>query len=338
MSLGLDMGSQSIKLIELGRETGGYKLLASGVVGVNGITPDKLTDEKEMVNLAELIKKLLKEARVSTKQVAISIPEQFVFTRVVKFPPLTDSEVASAVKWEAEQYIPIPVADAIIQYQILERADSPGATGVSVLLVAAQKVLVEKYVKVVTLAGLEVVSVETELMSLVRSLAPADQTVLIADLGATSTDIAIAKNGSLVFSRSIPSAGEAFTRAVAQVLGIEAKQAEEYKRAYGLSPTQLEGKIKDALSPIVRTVTDEIKKAIHFYQSEEKGEAPASIIISGGTAGMPEVISFLAELLEMEVSIGNPFSKVKLDPEAAKSIAPYAPLYGVACGLALREG
>jgi type IV pilus assembly protein PilM len=207
---------------------------------------------------------------------------------------------------------------------------------VSVLLIAAPRNITEKYVKLISMAGLNVVAVETELMSLVRALAPEGKTALLVDFGAKSTDIAIAKNGMLSFSRSIPIAGEAFTRAIAQGLGIELAQAEEYKKAYGLSGNMLEGKIRSALSPIFRIVADEIKKAIHFYQSEDKEESPTSVILSGGSSGMPEVISFLSKLINIEVMPGNPFSKIRLDSEAAKTLAPYAPLYSIAVGLAER--
>ena len=160
---------------------------------------------------------------------------------------------------------------------------------------------------------------------------------MIVDLGATSTNIAISKSGLLSFSRSIPIAGEAFTRAITQGLGVTAQQAEEYKKTYGLTPSQLEGKIKGVLDPVLRLVVDEIKKAISYYLTEEKGETPSSLIVTGGTSGMPEIISVLSDLLGIEVLVGNPFSKIKMDPETAKKLAPYSPLYGVAVGLAMRD-
>ncbi|MGB6838663.1 MAG: type IV pilus assembly protein PilM [Microgenomates group bacterium] len=336
MSVGLDIGSKTIKIVELGKEGASWKLRSSGVVGYSGNSVEHIKDDKELATLSEVIKKLFKESNVSSKKVSIALPEPQVFTRTIKFPLLTDQEIASAVKWEAEQYIPIPVKEAIIQHQILERRENASPPEVSVLLVAAPRVLVEKYVKVAQTAGLTVVGVETELMSLVRSLAPVDQTVLLIDFGARSTDIAIAKNGRLAFSRSIPTAGEAFTRAVAQSLGVEQQQAEQYKRTYGLSGSQLEGKVKGALDPVFRLVADEMKKAIHFYQSEEKGEAPRSVVLSGGTAGLPEAVSALSKALGLEVVVGNSFTKVALDQETNKKLAPYAPLYSIAVGLALR--
>lgn len=336
--IGIDIGTKSIKIVELTKSGGGFSLNASGIVGFTGMPVDKLVDDREFTALSQVLKKLCKEAAVSSKEVAISIPEQLVFTRTVKFPLLTDDEIESAVKWEAEQYIPIPVAEAIIQHSILERREKVSPPEVIVLLVAAPRSVVEKYTKVVTLAGLTPVAVETELIALTRSLAPLDATVLIIDLGASSTDIAIARHGLLSFSRSVPIAGEAFTRGISQGLGITPVQAEEYKKAYGLGAGNLEGKIKGALSPILSMVTDEIKKAIHYYQTEEKGEAPGAIIVSGGTAGMQELPGMLTNLLGLEVLIGNPFSKVAIDPDIAKKLVPYAPLYAVSVGLALREG
>jgi len=160
---------------------------------------------------------------------------------------------------------------------------------------------------------------------------------MIVDFGAKSTNIAISKNTQLVFSRSVATAGEAFTRAISQNLTMEAKQAEEYKKAYGLSVSQQEGKVGQALRPIFAIVAEEIKKAIHFYQTEEKGEPPSAVVLAGGTSGMPGIVPALSGLLGMEVIIGNPFTKVVVDPSVAKALLSYQPLYSVAVGLGLRE-
>jgi len=335
--VGLDIGTKTIKIVELEKDGASFSLSASGIVGFSGNSVEKIIDDKEMSTFAQVIKKLHSETGASGNDVVISIPEQGAFTRTVTFPLLTDAEITSAVKWELEQYIPIPASEAISQHIILERNEKSSPPSVLVLLVAAPRVLVEKYTRLTQMAGLNPIAVETELIALTRALAPPDKTVLLVDLGANSTDIAIAKNSMLCFSRSIPLAGEAFTRAVSQGLGVNITQAEEYKKTYGLVSSQLEGKVKNALDPVLRLIVDEIKKAVSFYQSEQKGEAPTAIQISGGTSGMPQIITSLTELLGIEVSIANPFAKVKIDPETAKKLAPYAPLYSIAVGLAMRE-
>lgn len=335
--IGIDIGSKTIKIVELQKDGEAFSLTASGIVGYSGASVARTEDEKEIAGIAQIIRKLHNEAGVSGHDVVISVPEPQVFTRTIKFPLLTDQEIASAVKWESEQYIPIPVSEAIIQHTVISRNERSTPPEVLVLLVAAPRVLVEKYTKVINLAGLNTVAVETELIAISRSLAPVDRVVLLVDFGANSTNIAVAKNGLLSFSRSIPIAGEAFTRAVSQGLGVAEVQAEEYKKTYGFETTQLEGKVKVALDPVLRLVVDEIKKAVNYYQTDEKGDAPSAVIISGGTSGMPQIINAISKLLGMEVLVGNPFSKIKVDPETAKRLAPYAPLYAVSVGLAMRE-
>lgn len=337
MNVGIDIGSKTIKLVELSKTSAGYRLNASGVVAYNGPGVNEMNDDKEYGNLCGVVKKLKKEAKIESKDASIALPESLVYTRIIKFPLLTDAEIASAVKWEAEQYIPIPVTEAVIQHQVVERRENTTPAQVLVLLVAAPKALVEKYAKVIETCGMNLVSVETELLALVRALAPADQTVLIVDFGAKATDIAVSRRGILSFSRSIPTAGDALTRALEQGLGVAAGQAEEYKRTYGLSSVQLEGRVKIALDPVFRLIAEEIKKTIHYYQSEERGEVPSSVILSGGSSNMPEAMTALTKYLGMEVIMGNPFEKVTLDPQAAKILAGYAPLYSIAAGLAMKD-
>lgn len=333
--LGIDIGSKTIKIVELIGTSGSFQLKSSGAVGYTGLSPDKMTEDKEYVALADILKKTIAQIGINNKNVNISVPESVAFTRVIKFPLLSDEEVASAVKWEAEQYIPIPVAEAVIQYTILDRSEKNRE--VSVLLVAVPKSIVEKYIKVVRLAGLTPTSAETELTALARSLSPSTGTSILLDLGSSSTDMSIVKDLNTVFTRSIPVAGEAFTRAVSQSLGIEPMQAEEYKKTYGLDPTQLESKVRNALEPIFRVIIEEVKKAIHFYRTEDKGDAPTSVVITGGASLMPATVSYLTQNLNLETSIGNPFGKLSLDPETAGKLAPYASIYGTAVGLAMRE-
>lgn len=333
--IGIDIGTKSIKVIELAQNGSSWVLKSSGAVGYAGVSPDKAQTDEELSVVADVLKKIISQIGITSKDINLSLPESLVFTRVIKFPLLSDEEVSAAVKWEAEQYIPIPVSEAVIQYSIINRNEATSQT--SVLLVAAPKAVVEKYVKLVRIAGLTPVSAETELTAMARSLSPDKGVSLLLDLGSSATDMSIIKDMQVVFTRSIPVAGEAFTRAVSQGLNISAQQAEEYKKTYGLSSSQLEGKVKQALEPIFRMVIDEIKKAIHFYQSEEKGDTPSSVIITGGASTMPEIVPYLTENLGIETIVGSPFAKLNIDAENMKSLAPYASIYAAAVGLAMRS-
>lgn len=333
--IGIDIGSKSIKIVELSKSGSSWTLKSSGAVGYNGQTPDKIIDENEFKKIADLIRNIIKKVEIKTQEVNISLPESVVFTRLIKFPLLSEEEVAAAVKWEAEQYIPIPTSEAVIQYTVLEKKEN--STQTSVLLVATPKSVVEKFVKVLQLAGLTPVVAETELTALARSLAPDTGVSLLLDIGFSSTDMAIIKDSSILFTRSIAVAGEAFTRAVSQSLGIEPTQAEEYKKTYGLVENQLEGKVKNALDPIFRVIVEEIKKAIQFYKSEEKGDAPTSIVLTGGASTMPGIVPFLTQNLGIETVVGDPFGKVTMDDETKKGLENYASLYSAAVGLAMRD-
>ncbi|MBI4059277.1 type IV pilus assembly protein PilM [Candidatus Microgenomates bacterium] len=328
---GLDIGSHSIKLVQLAREGKNIKLVAAGVVQAppRGLASES---EQDLLKISETIKKLIADAKVTTKNVVFALSESLVYTRLVSFPPLSNEEISSAIQWQAEGYIPIPKKEAELDYEIVSRSEK----GVEVLLVASPKTAVNKYLKVITAAGLTPVAVETELLALTRALAPTGKTALIIDFGASSADIAVASNRQLMFTRSAPLAGEALTRAVAQGIGIEATQAEEYKRTYGLTAS-LEGKVKQVLSPLVAQMVDELAKARAFWQQDHSQLPIDMVVLSGGTSGLPDIVPAIAEGLGVEVSIGNPFAQVILDVKTGQALAPFAPLYAISVGLALRD-
>lgn len=338
MSVGLDIGSKTIKVVELARVGAGFSLKAAGAVGLTGIFAENVKD-RDLVQLSGTIKKLCNDAHISSKKVVLSLPESIAFTRLMKFPLLTNEEIESAVKWQSEEYIPIPIKDAVVRHQILERQEVGNPPQVLVQVIAVAKDKVEKYINVATEAGLDVIAIETELLALSRVWGQPDKTFLVADFGAKSTNIGVVKNGQLFLSRSIPTAGDALTRAVSMGIGVGGPQAEEYKTTYGLAEKELEGKVGRAVRPVLNVIIDEVKKAANYFQLEARSELPRSLILSGGTSGLPGLAGELTKLLNMEVQVGNPFSRpdITIDPASAKSLANFAPLYAVAVGLALRE-
>jgi len=231
------------------------------VVGYSGVVVENARDEKELTPLADIIRRLVKEANVSTYDVRVSLPERLSFVKVVNFPLLSDQEIDAALKWEMDQYVPIPLEEAIAQHQVILRDDKSNPPQVKVLLVAARRAVVEKYTTLVEMAGLTPTAVENELLSLTRSIALPQGISVLVNFGAIATDIGIARDGKLYFSRSINVGGDALTRAIVQESRIEPLQAEEYKKTYGLSSTELEGKVRRALDPLMKYLVDEIKKS-----------------------------------------------------------------------------
>lgn len=335
---GLDIGSHALKVAQAEKSGDKYRLVALGIAPApaGGILSEAARD---LTSLSEGIKKLRADAKITTNNVAVALPEDKVFTRIIETPPLTEDELASAIKWEAEQYIPIPLTEVSIDYQIVSKPDKGKDKKMEVLLVAAPKQLIEKHLRVLENAGLRAVSLETEIIAIARSVAPPDSSpTLVVDLGARATDMAIVDSGQIVFTRSIGTAGEALTRAVASQLKLEPAQAEEYKKAYGVDPAQLEGKVKGAIGPIIDVVVKEMEKALEFYRSKHAENPVKRVVLTGGTAGLPEVVSLIAQKLGIEVQLADPFARLEKEEEIiAKLPEGAAPLYAIAIGLALKE-
>ncbi len=337
---GLDIGSHALKVAQVEKSGDKYKLVA---LGVSPTPPGGIVSEaaSDLTYLSEAIKKLRNEAKIGTNQVAVALPEDKVFSRVVEMPPMKPDELDSAINWEAEQYVPLPLSEVSLDYQIvsLPGKEKGKDEKMDVFLVAAPKRLIEKYIRVLEGAKLRPVSLETEIIAIARSVSPPDSApTLVVDLGARATDMAIVDRGQIVFTRSIGTAGEALTRALAAELKMAPAQAEEYKKAYGVDPGQLEGKVESAIGPIVEVVVREMEKALEFYRSKH-AEAPVNrTVLTGGTSGLPEVVSLIAQKLGIEVQLADPFTRlIKENEIIARLPEGAAALYAIAMGLALKE-
>ncbi len=338
-SLGLDIGSRNIKLIELVKEPAGPRLLAAGSIP----TPPKalssdLSGDTESIAVA--IKKLVRDTGVKSRSATIALPESQVFTRVIEMPPLSTRELTSALQWEAEQYIPLPLDQVSMDSTVLRDATETGTNKMDVLLVAAPKTLLDKYMTYLELADLTPSGVETEIIAVSRSLLASIKTVksvMVVSLGALTTDLAILRGGILAFTRSMSAGGDALTRAISQGLGLELTQAEEYKKTYGLEPDKLEGKIVAAAKPVMDTLVSEMKRAVTFYQQKFKTESIDVMLLSGGSARIPGMVVYIAQNLGMnvEVQLANPWIGIVKDARF-NVLDTEGTLFAVAIGLALR--
>ena len=339
---GLDIGSANIKIVQLARDGDKNKLISFGMIASppRGISSDS---DFDLEALAKTIEKIHKDAKVSTDQVVLSLPESKIFTRVITdMPVLSDDELASALPWQAEQYVPIPLKEVTMDWQVIYRpkdASNPSAK-MEVLLVAAPNTVINKYMKVLKMANLRPVAVETEIIALARSLVgnnPYSPTTLIVNLGAQTTDLSIVRVGAISFTRSIATGGTALARAVAQELGFELPQAEEYKKTYGLDDAKLEGKISEAIRPVFEIIVNEVKRALVDYKEKNADDSVKRVVLSGGSAKLPNVAVYIASALGLEVQVGDPWFNIQKDQKITQMLAEDAPYYAVACGLALKE-
>lgn len=341
ISVGLDIGISAIKVVSLAKVREQFKLISLGAI--TSPKPGILSDtEADLETLTDSIKKLYNAAKIGEKEVVVALPESRVFTRVIDdLPYLSDSELSSAIRYAAEEFIPMPLAEVNLNWQILLRAgDKTKSSKTVVLVIASPKRVVAKYVKVLQMAGLRPKALETEIIAVSRSLVgsnPFSPSTLIVQLGSATTDFAAVAKGLIWLTRSISTGGMVLTRALAGQFSFEINQAEEYKKVYGLLEDQLEGKVFAALKPVVDIIVGEARRVIQAFETKYPQNPIKRVVLSGGGAKMPGFVIYLANSLGLEVQEADPWYTVVKDKVLASKLTQDAPAYSVAVGLAERE-
>ncbi|OGD87428.1 hypothetical protein A3J17_04030 [Candidatus Curtissbacteria bacterium RIFCSPLOWO2_02_FULL_40_11] len=332
---GLDIGRSFIKVVQVKISGSSRSLVAVGSAATPGAGL-RSEVKPELKQLAETIKTLVKNSKIHSNKCTVSIVEAQAVTRLIELPNLTDKELSAAINFEADQYIPLPIKDVNLQYKVLSRPQ-PGSGGkMAVLLVAAPKRVIEKYLEVVKMSGFSLSAVETESSSLARALSNKnDPPSLIVSMGASSTELVLIKEGNVFFTRSIASGGAALTKAIMTEFNLASKQAEEYKMAYGILEDKLSGKISRILRPVLEVVTTEILKAIDYARSHMGDQRLSGVVICGGSAYLPGLAEFVTEKTSVEVSLGDPWANFAKEGLILK-MPGQGSFYSIATGLALR--
>lgn len=338
-SFGLDIGATSMKLVSLQKQRGGYTLKSClmTVTPAKGMYSESPFDQEAM---AQAIQRLVVDAKVTTKNVNVALPENQVFTKVIEMPELSDKELSSAIYWEAEQHIPAPLKTMAIDYKVVRRGiNNELSPKMQVLLVGAPSALVHRYQQILEMTGLSISAIETEIISVIRSIVPANSqsVLLIINMGALSTSLAIVQGGTVIFTYAIPLAGAAMDRAIASNFGFTPSQAEEYKKTYGINDQSLGGKISQSLHPILMSMLTEVKKALAYYSDKYKNDAPISqIILTGGSSMLPGLDLFFVKNTGIETVIGNPWKATPMEG-VTQDLIDQGPRFSVAIGLAMRN-
>lgn len=338
-TFGLDIGTTTIKVVALERNNNvtSYVTAYMAPTPIQGMQSESPFDHQEM---AQIINKLVIDAKITTNNVSLALPESHAFTKVIEMPVLSDKELGNAIYWEAEQYIPVPLESVTLAWSKLRVIKSSAPEDkMQVLLVAAPKDLIKRYQTILELSGLNIVSIETEILAIIRSLLTAKNfpTSLIVHIGAMSTTLGIIQNDTLVFNYPLPLGGIALTRAIASDFGLQPEQAEEYKRVYGLSDKNFGGKVGKAIEPILISLLTEVKKAMTFYSEKYKNDSPISqILLTGGSASLPGLAVYFAQNLGIESVLANPWKMLNIQ-RVPQQIEGRGPEFSVAIGLALKE-
>ena len=332
-ALALDIGTYSIKAIS---GDPGKKVAVKHIAEVFNTTGIAVpTDEATADKLGKVIQTILEDYNLPRGDVRVALPETVVSTKVIAIPPLTDAELASAIGWQAEQHIPIPPEELSLEYEVLYRPTKNEKAPMRVLLVGARRRIVEHYVNMFNDLGIEPKALETHVLAIYRSLefSEQDPTTLLAHIGASTMNLAIIHKGELQFVLSHLNGGQLLTKALEQTIGLDATQAEQYKRTYGLDDTQFQGKVASALTPAVKVLTNEIKKAIQFFLNSHPQDAVQRVVLSGGSAMLPGLVQFVTQEVGTEVLVAAPFASATGDiPDKVNH-----PAMAVAMGLLARD-
>ena len=333
---GLDIGRSFIKVAQL--NVSGKKKFLKTVASIR--TPSGGIQSESPIDLEKVsdsIKSCVEAAKIDVGHCNVSLIESQVVSRLIHMPTLTDKELAAAVRWEAEQYIPLPIKDVNLQYKMISRPEIVGEGKMEVLLVAAPKRIIEKYLRVTKDAGLVVNALETESAAMTRALTKSDDpATVIVSMGAVSTELVIARAGDVLFTRSIASGGINLTKAIMAEFNLPQAQAEEYKQTYGILEDKLSGKVAAILRPILDILISEILKAVEFVRAHFQTSQVTRIVICGGGAFLPGLSEFLTERTSLEVSLGDAWADFSKEGLVLK-MPGQGSIYAVATGLALRR-
>lgn len=336
---GLDIGITTMRVSWLATDKKDTKYLSalSTETPQKGMMSESPFDHQEM---AAAINKLVIDAKIATNNVSVSLPENRVYTKVIDMPNLSEKELSSAIYWEAEQYIPAPLDTMTLDWSILRKPKGgDAASKMQVLLVAAPVQIIKRYQTILELAGLSIVGIETEILSVIRSVIADEHfpTTLIMNIGALSSSLSIIQNGSIVFTYIIPLGGIALTRAIASDFGFALPQAEEYKKIYGLMDRDFGGKISSAIQPVLFSMATEVKKAINFYNDKYKNESPiVQLLLTGGSACLAGIGPYFVQNVGVETVIGNPWKMLNIQ-DVPPDMDSRGSEFAVSIGLALKD-
>ncbi len=305
----LDIGIYSIKAID-GSSRGVGAKVKQAISEPNNSHVKIPNNDTEEEQLSALLSEIKNKYNLP-KDLIVSIPDEYASTHLIEMPVLTDAELATAIGWQAEQYIPIPKDEMVLEYEVMYRPNRKTSDSkMQVLIVGSRKILIDRLLSATSKAGFIPQVFETQSISIVRALNLTinDPASIILHMGASTSTIIVVDQGIINFVYVYKSGSQVLTNTLSKKLGLSLEQAEQYKRTYGIDPNQFQGKLLAILEPQIKLLISEIKKALRFYSSKSQNTNQIQrIILSGGPAQMPGLPQYINQTLNIEVLIASPF-------------------------------
>jgi type IV pilus assembly protein PilM len=337
--IGIDIGSSSVKLVQLKEQKGAFTLQNVGILPLplEAIVDNTLMDSSSIV---EAIKKLFKSLNIRVKDAACSVSGNSVIIRKISLPAMPPEELEDQIHWEAEQYIPFDINDVNIDFQILA-SDQNDPSKMEVLLVASKKEIINDYLAVFNEAGINLAVVDVDSFAIQNAFElnydiGSENVVALINIGASIMNLNIIKNDISLFTRDVQMGGNLYTEEIQKQFGVSSEEAEKMKISEVSSD---QSKLKETISRVNETLAMEMRRSLDFYNTTAGEGKINNVYLSGGGAKTPMLVEAVQQRLGLPVEILNPFLNVKInekefDPEYLNEIGP---LVTVAVGLATRR-
>lgn len=351
--IGIDIGSSSIKVVQIKKERGVAKLETYGEVALGpygGMAVGQsmsLPPEK----IVEALKDLFKGVNITTTSASLSVPLKASLLKMIEVPKVDEKNLGQMVSLEARKYIPVPIAEVALDWMSIpgrefgetktssvsaQEGHPEGVQKMEVLIVAIHRSIIAEYEEIIRKAGLKAAPLEIETFSASRAnLSNEMNAVAILDLGASASRLLIVDYGVARVSHVIGKGGQDITLALQKSLGLTFAEAEEVKRRLGAIGEAEGGDLNTVISPTLEYIFYEVQKMLLAYQ--KKYSRPImKVILTGGGAQLKGIVPLAKKELELEVELGNSFKKIEVPAIMEKSLAENGSGFGVAAGLALR--
>ena len=359
-TVGLDIDRGSIKAVQISGAGGGYTLQH---VGYHRLPPGTILDGEVADHdlLAAEIKEFWDSHSFNGKAVTLGVSNQKVVVRLLDFPHMAQADLQGAISFEAQDHIPMPLDEAVLDYVVLgpreERSDLD-----RVLVVAAQREMISRYTSAVRTGGLRPAGVDVKALSLTRSTLPDpffgdEGAVLLLDVGAEITNLVVADRGNPVLTRFVPVGLVDFVAAVVELadlpedeaerltldprvrLGSEQDEAQEQEGDEGNFDPALLYDVRRGLEGAAQTLADEVQRSIEHHRSQEAAREVSRVLISGEAALVANLDGYLGELLDVPTSRGSPVEKLSANRSniSDDQLRAMEPVLAVAFGLAMEE-
>ncbi|MCL2869285.1 pilus assembly protein PilM [Candidatus Saccharibacteria bacterium] len=334
----LDIGTVSVRAVQLGGDDKkGWSLQGYGYATVEShLTQSDSEDSKH--RLGEVINTILGQSGIKTRDVAVNLPAGKTYTTVIDVPNQSPAELQSTIQYQLDQYIPMAVEDAKIDWHVL--GPSPkDANMQEVLIASTNKEYAEERMEFIESLGLNVIASEPDPIAMARALNPVGigDARLIVDFGEESADLVVTYGDAPRLVRSLPGGLHSLVRTAAQTLTVKDDQARQFIIKFGLAQDKLEGMVPKALTSTLDNFAAELVKSVKFFQTKYPAITVGGIILSGFAGSIP----YMSEYIEAKTSIntvqGNPWQRVNVPSQYQDKLQPIASEFAVAVGLAERS-